>query len=183
MDVGTLHGSLFFLLKNFVNSRRPGLWPAILKKVGLGEKEYNVHEVYPVSEFNGILREAARFAGQDVPGFTEEFGKELVPSLLSIYAKYVDPKWKTFDLLLYTEMIMHKAVRKEENKASPPVLNVSRVHDKLLIIDYYSKRKMGSLAVGIIKGIAGHYNEDDRVKVHSMTEPDEERVQIRVEFV
>ncbi len=182
MDPITIHGSLFYLLKEFINRKRPGLWLSILEKVELKGREYNPHEVYPVEEFDRILAEAARFSGKRVVDFTEEFGADLVPSLLSIYGKFVDPKWRTFELLMYTEMIMHKAVRKEENKAAPPVLNVSRVHDKLLVIDYYSKRKLGSLAVGIIRGIAKFYKEEDKVKVIPQSEPGDERVQIRVEF-
>ena len=60
---------------------------------------------------------------------------------------------------------MHKAVRKEENKANPPTLHISRVSDKLLIIDYYSKRRMASLAIGIIKGIAKFYNESEKRQI------------------
>lgn len=77
---------------------------------------------------------------------------------------------------------MHRAVRKEENKASPPTLNVSRVNDKLLIIDYYSKRRMASLAIGMIKGIAKFYNESEKLQITLNAESDDERVQIRVEF-
>ncbi len=81
-----------------------------------------------------------------------------------------------------TELVMHKAVRKEENKANPPVLNVSRVHDNLLIIDYYSKRRLACLAIGIIRGIIKFYNETDKVTVIPNTNPADERVQIRIEF-
>ncbi len=50
------------------------------------------------------------------------------------------------------------------------------------MIDYFSKRKMGALAVGIIKGIATYYNEQDKIEIKSMSDPEDERVQIRVEF-
>jgi hypothetical protein len=73
-------------------------------------------------------------------------------------------------------------VRKQENQADPPVLLVTRVHDKLLTIDYYSKRRMASLAIGIINGIAKYYNEADKVKVICQSDPNDERVQLRIEF-
>jgi hypothetical protein len=85
-------------------------------------------------------------------------------------------------MLENTELVMHKAVRMEENQAAPPFLNVSRVHDNLIIIDYYSKRKLASLAIGIIKGIAKFYDETEKVHVVPMTNPNDERVQIRIEF-
>ena len=42
---------------------------------------------------------------------------------------------------------------------------------------------MASLAVGIIKGIAKYYNESSKVKIVPTTNPNDERVQIRVEFL
>ncbi len=115
--------------------------------------------------------------------YQEQFGEYLVPDLFKLYADFLRPEWKTFDVLLYTETIMHGAVRKLNSAASPPVLNVTKVNNKLLIIDYYSKRRMGALAIGIIKGIAKYFNESDLVFITSTTDPDAERVQIRVEFV
>jgi hypothetical protein len=76
---------------------------------------------------------------------------------------------------------MHGAVRRE-GSATPPVLNVNRVNEKLLYIDYYSKRKMGSLAIGIIKGIAKYFNEAERIQITSMSNPNDERVQLKVIF-
>ena len=74
------------------------------------------------------------------------------------------------------------AVRTEQSIANPPVINVRRIHDKLLVIDYYSKRKMASLAVGIIRGIAAFYSESEKVVVIPTTDQGDENVQIRVEF-
>lgn len=76
---------------------------------------------------------------------------------------------------------MHGAVRKGST-ATPPALNVTQVSDHLLFIDYYTKRKMGGLAIGIIKGIAKYFNESKQVHVLSMTNPNEEWVQLKVEF-
>ena len=78
---------------------------------------------------------------------------------------------------------MHGAVRRLNSTANPPILNVSQVNDKLLIVDYHSRRKMASLAIGIIRGIAEYYGESQSVKIISMTDPDDERVQIRLEFL
>lgn len=42
---------------------------------------------------------------------------------------------------------------------------------------------MGGVAVGIIKGIARHYEERDKVEVTLLTPVGEERVQIKVDFL
>ena len=177
------HGSLFFLLKRFIEKQfGESKWKEINERTGTSNRSYDPHENYPASELDALIFEAARSENKSVFELKEKFGESMVPDLLELYKKYVDPSWKTFELLEYTEHVMHKAVRKEESKASPPVLNVSRVHDKLLIIDYYSARRMASLAVGIIKGIAKHYNESEKIKVIPASDPNDERVQIRIEF-
>lgn len=113
----------------------------------------------------------------------EQFGEFLVPDLLLVYKKYVNPTWRTYDMLLHTESAMHGAVKTQDNRTSPPILNVTKQGSKCLIVDYHSKRRMSGVAVGIIKGIANYYNEGDIVEVTRLTPADEERVQIRVDFL
>ena len=177
------HGSMFFLLEKFLKKELGAeAWKEIYERAGSSNKTYNPHENYSSSEMDALIYEASQITHQSVYELKEKFGESMVPDLMELYKKYVNPSWKTFEVLEYTEHVMHKAVRREESKASPPVLNVSRVHDKLLIIDYNSERRMGSLAIGIIKGIARFYNESEKVKVIPASDPNDERVQIRVEF-
>ena len=42
---------------------------------------------------------------------------------------------------------------------------------------------MAGVAVGIIRGIAKHYDESDRVQVTRLSDAEAERVQIRVDFL
>ena len=85
-------------------------------------------------------------------------------------------------MLLHAEQKMHGAVRSQDNRTNPPRLSVNKVSPKLLIIDYHSKRRMASVGIGIVKGIASYFNEADQVKVTPTTSPEAERVQLRVEF-
>jgi hypothetical protein len=60
------------------------------------------------------------------------------------------------------------------------------VPDLLLIYHKYINptwRRMTGVAVGIIRGIAQYYHESDVVEVTRLTAVDEERVQIRVDFL
>jgi hypothetical protein len=177
-----IHGSMFFLLSEFiVNNYGNTTWTELTKKAG-AVLPYDLHKNYPASEMFLIIRAGADHAKLTENTITEKFGEYLVPGLLTLYRSHIRPEWKTFEMLLNTELVMHKAVRKQENEANPPVLSVSRVHDKLLVIDYYSKRKMASLAIGIIKGIAKFYNESDQIEVVPMSDQNDERVQLRIEF-
>jgi hypothetical protein len=113
----------------------------------------------------------------------EQFGSYLVNDLFALYKDYIRPEWRTFEIILHTESVMHGAVRKLNSTANPPILNVFQVNEKLLIIDYFSKRKMASLAIGIIRGISEYYGEADKIKITPMTNSDDERVQIRLDFL
>lgn len=113
----------------------------------------------------------------------EEFGTFLVPDLLLIFKKYVNPAWDVFDMIQNTEAFMHGAVRQQDARTNPPRLFVTKVSKSLLVIDYHSKRRMASIALGIIKGIVTHFNEATAYKVWPVTDLDAERVQLRVERI
>lgn len=178
-----MHGSIFILLQKFIESNYShDFWVQRKKEAGIPYTEFTMEKTYPTNEIFKLLQAISLSTGDSHHKLQEKFGEHLVPDLLSMYWKYVDPNWKTYDLLRHTESIMHKAVRMESKNANPPVLNVSSVSGKLIIIDYYSKRCMASLAIGIIKGIAKYYKEKNEVLVKTTTGLDDERVQIRVEF-
>lgn len=179
-----INGSMFVLLKRFVESSYDSeTWIKLNKAADNEHNHYSPDENYPVTEMQAIILKASELTGLSGNELKEAFGIFLVPNLLSIYHKYVNPSWKTFEMLENTEKIMHQAVRKENQAANPPALYVSKVSDTLLIIDYHSKRRMAPLAVGIIKGIAKHYNESENIEVNPVTNPNDERVQIRVNYI
>ena len=178
-----LHGSMFFLFKKFVVETQPeSTWEHTLELAGLKGVSFEPHVNYPASQLSDLISVIAKNSGQTAEQIKEAYGEHLVPDLLRHYGQYIKPEWRTYEMLINTELVMHRAVRKEESKANPPVLNIARVHDKLIVIDYYSERKMASLAIGIIKGIAKYYKESDKVRVVTMSEPNDERVQLRVDF-
>jgi hypothetical protein len=179
----TVHGSIFFLLKKFVDEVMPaGSWEELLKKAGLNETSFELTHAYPLEAIGAIVKAASETTGLPVETLKEKFGEHLVPHLFHMYKHYLAPEWKTYEVLVNTETVMHGAVRKLNSTAHPPILNVTKVGNELLMVDYYSKRKMGSLAVGIIKGIAKYYKEEQQVTVEPTTDPDSERVQIKVHF-
>ena len=71
----------------------------------------------------------------------------------------IDPSWRTAEMLLNTEDIIHKVVRMKNPGAAPPQLKFRRIGDNELLFYYNSPRQMSSVARGIMKGIADHYGE------------------------
>ncbi len=179
-----VHGSIFFLLKKFVDNNFPeNTWDLLNKKAGTNTINFSVTENYSLTAMNDLVSNASAMTGIPENELMEKFGQYLVTDLFALYGEYIRPEWRTFDIILNTEPVMHGAVRKLNSTANPPILNVTKVNDKLLIIDYHSRRKMGSLAIGIIKGIARYYEESDSIIITPMSNPDDERVQIRLDFL
>ncbi len=180
----TVHGSIFFLLKKYIDhSFGLGAWDDILDRSKTAHDNFDITKAYPLEEIGAIISTVSEMTGKSANDLKEAFGEYLVPDLFNLYKSYLKPDWRTLDVIEHTEKVMHGAVRKLNSAADPPILNVSRVNEKKLIVDYFSRRKMGSLALGIIKGIARYYNEQNDIKLSLTTDPDEERVQIVIEKV
>lgn len=179
-----MHGSIFVLLKRFVESRYDySTWINLAEQAGIGHVAYQMQQMYPTKEIFALLQAASRQTGTSIYELMEQFGEFIVPDLLLIYKKYLQPEWRTYDLLLNTEQAMHGAVRRQESQANPPMLLVTKKGTRQLIVDYHSKRRMAGVAIGIIKGIATYFEESERVRVTCLTGQQEERVQIQVEFL
>jgi hypothetical protein len=180
----SMHGSIFVLLKRFVESRYDfSTWIHLAEQAGITHAAYQMQEMYPTREIFALLQAASHRTGISSYELMEQFGEFIVPDLLLIYKKYLQPEWRTYDLLLHTEHAMHGAVRRENERANPPMLLVTKKGTRQLVVDYHSKRRMAGVAIGIIKGIAAYFEEKERVRVTCLTGQQEERVQILVEFL
>lgn len=178
-----IHGSIFYLLRKFLMiTYSENLWKNLLKETTIRDMDIEMTKSYDLEDIMTIINAASIQTHLSTTELEEKFGEYMVPDLFKLYASYLDPTWKTREVLLQTEKVMHGAVRNLNSTAHPPILNVSQVNEHLLIIDYHSKRKLGSLAVGIIKGIANYYHEREKITVIPTTDANAERVQIRVEF-
>lgn len=178
-----MHGSIFVLLKRFViSSYDYSTWVGLLEKIGIPQTSYKMQDMYPTDDLFAIVGQASEDFGTTPYEFMERYGEFIVPDLLLIYKKYLNPKWRTYEMILNTEEAMHGAVKKEDSRTSPPKLLVTREGENRLFINYYSKRRMAGVAVGIIRGVAKYYDEEDKVTVTRLSEPHAESVQILVDF-
>lgn len=182
--VDKMHGSIFVLLKRFVESKYDySTWLKLLEASGISRDSYLINEMYPTREIYAIVNSASQMTGFSPYELMEAYGEFLVPDLLLMYNKYIQPEWTTYDMLVHTECTFHGAVKQQDGRTHPPVLTITPEGEKTLIITYFSKRRMAGVAVGIIKGIANYYQEADTVQVTRLTPADEEEVEIRVDFL
>ena len=176
-----MHGTIFSLLKRYVQTQYDhSTWLKLVEAAGLTSADFSHKEVYPDEHLYAIVGQAAEATGIPASELHEKFGEYLVPDLMYMYQKYLKPEWRTLEMLEHTEHTMHYQVRKEHPENSPPVLQVQRLNDQEVLINYVSPRRMGGLAVGIVRGLATYFDEADRIDVHPTTSEDGQRVQIHV---
>ncbi len=159
-----MHGIIFGELKKYVDTKMGGdAWNRLLSDAGLGTKMYMPIKEYPDEEAVAIISAAAKILKRDVSRIQKDFGEFIAPDLLKLYHRMVKPEWKTLDLIENTEDTIHRVVRLRNPGAKPPELKTQRKGPDHVVITYASSRKMCGVAIGIVKGIARHYNEKIRV--------------------
>ncbi|TGE28922.1 heme NO-binding domain-containing protein [Hymenobacter metallicola] len=176
-----MHGSIFNLLKRFVQTQYDhSTWLRLVELSGLHSADFAMDEVYPDAHIYALVGQAAEMTGIPAEQLQEKFGEFLVPDLMLVYKRYVQPGWGTLDMIEHTEDAMHGAVRRDAPGTRPPILHVTRVAEKELKVEYESERRMGALAVGIIRGLAAYFDETDEIEVTPLSNEHEEKVVIRV---
>jgi hypothetical protein len=177
-----MHGTVFSLLKRYVQTQYDhSTWVRLVEAAGLTAENFHHKEVYPDEHMYALMGKAAEMTGISVDELHEKFGEYLVPDLMYMYKKLVRPGWTTLDMIEHTENTMHRQVRKEHAENAPPVLHVVRHSLDELEVTYVSRRRMGALAVGIVRGLATYFDEADRIVVQPETDENGERVRIRVQ--
>lgn len=145
-------------------------WQGVLAEAGCGEKVYLATGVYPDDEIISLIRAVAKRTLSSIEKVLEGFGEFIAPDLIGMYKMLIDPEWRTLELLLNTENVMHRVVRLKNPGAEPPRLKFTQTGPNKLKLFYNSPRKMSALAKGIIKGVAAHYRE--KVSMWDKKNPD-----------
>lgn len=161
-----MHGIIHFELKKFVEQHYGGheTWEALLSGAGLADNVYLPSAAYPDEHIGKILVEASKVTGKSIDTLQREFGEFLVPDLVRTYGAYIRKEWNLLDFLENIEEAIHGTVRRNNPGAAPPVLKISRVSTKEVIIEYGSARKMFGVLHGILNGVIKHYQEKVHVK-------------------
>ncbi len=155
-----MHGLIHTELANFIKRQRgERFWQKVTERAGLADHLYLQVGSYPDEELQGLVAAAAQLMGKSEDELLEGFGFYLVPQLIKKYQSYIDPQWKTLELLLNTEQTIHRVVRLKDKSAAPPRLNFSQTGESSLLLKYDSPRKMQAVARGMIKGVADWYGE------------------------
>jgi hypothetical protein len=99
-----------------------------------------------------------------LPALLEVFGEYLFNSLHKAYGKMFSEVKTALDLLYTIEMHIHVQVKKLYPDAILPSFKILEKTDKRIVMEYSSERKMGDLAVGLIRGCLKHFGEEATIK-------------------
>ena len=156
-----MHGLIFFYMQKFADSLSAGAGSAVESSATLVREpgRYLPSGVYPDAEAMGILEGLAAGLSRPLPSVLAEFGEFLAPGLVKVAGPWIDPSWRTLDLIQNTESLIHSMVRSAQPGAEPPVLETVRVSVDELQLVYSSRRRLCVLAAGLMHGMARHYGE------------------------
>jgi hypothetical protein len=162
-----LHGIIHAELKKYIEERHGAdAWKACLETAGLGQKMFLPITTYPDAEAVAIVTAASKLTNISAEDILEDFGEFIAPDLLSMYRPLVEPHWRTIELLLHTEDVIHRVVRINNPGAQPPRLQFEQLGPDELKFYYNSPRRMAAVAKGIIKGVATHYRQSVLIREH-----------------
>jgi hypothetical protein len=176
-----MHGFIFIEFDKFVleHVSYPE-WQQALKSHGVDYINFSPTEIYPDEEMVELLHLAAEITKKPPEKLLELFGAFLAPDLIKVYRAYIDPAWKTLEVLENAESTIHVAVRKSTSGATPPILIVNRLSPRDVIIEYVSSRNMPELGVGIIKGLGSYFNENLEIKLEKFPEEGRSTITVRL---
>jgi predicted hydrocarbon binding protein len=155
-----LNGILHIEFERFVKARLGGRgWPEVLRAARVEARLYVPRTDYPDAELLALLAALSAKTGESAAAIQEAFGEFIVPDLMALARSFVDPTWKTIDLIANTEATIHEVLRRAGTNTSPPLLKCEKTSPREVVVAYASTRKMCAFARGIANGVAKHYGE------------------------
>jgi hypothetical protein len=166
-----LHGIIHAELRKYVEARYGAdAWKACVETAGLSHKMFLPISTYPDADAVAIVTAASKLTDVPAERILEDFGEFIAPDLISMYQSLIEPHWKTTELLLHTEEVIHRVVRINNPGAQPPKLRFEQLGPNELKLHYNSPRRMAAVAKGIISGVAKHYGQT--VLIREQKKPD-----------
>ena len=105
-----------------------------------------------------------------LPVLLETFGEYLFSSLHRAYGGLFSHVTSGLELLNSIEEHIHVQVKKLYPDAELPTFNVLEKSSDKIVMEYYSERKMGDLAVGLMRGCMKHFNEEATIEKDMISE-------------
>lgn len=160
-----MHGSFFVFLQKFIlKEMGSGSWAEILKIAGYPQSEiFLTLDKRSVKDFLTLINAVGQVSPLDKLDFFKKFGVFIGLTFMNHYSDFFNPIWKTLDVIENKNSQIHQFLKFDESSATPAHLKIKRLGQKKLHISYSSPRKMCTLGVGMIQGVAAHFKENVKI--------------------
>jgi hypothetical protein len=155
-----VHGLIFFYIQKYAEAVAGAGRPPARSTLSATSTKYLPTGVYPDEDAVDLIRAVAESSAAPLETVLERFGEFLAPHLVKVAGSLVEPEWRTLDLVEHTEAVIHAMVRTSRPGAAPPVIECVRAAPDELHVVYASRRRLCRLAVGLLRGVAGHFGEE-----------------------
>lgn len=125
---------------------------------------------YPSGEMVSLVQQLHEKSGLELSVLYEVFGEYLFNSLIKAYGHMFVDMTDSFQMLKAIDHNIHVQVRKLYPDAELPKFEVTELNAKQLKMIYTSERKMGDLAIGLIRGCLAYFKETAEITKKSLTE-------------
>lgn len=124
---------------------------------------------YPFEELASLLGSLAGVSGLDAEELVSAFAGHLAKTFATKFPQFFENK-SFIEFLESVDSHVHVEVRKLYSDANPPEFRTRRLNDSSIEMEYRSHRPLAGLAEGLIRAVAGAFNQpieltrDDRKK-------------------
>jgi hypothetical protein len=154
-----MKGIIFNLLEEVVSEKYgEDVWDDLLARAQV-EGAFTSLGSYPDEHFIALVDSAAATLHLTPNEVIRWFGTEAIPRLARKYPGFFNKHQATRPFLITVNGIIHPEVRKLYPGADTPDFEIDGTSPDVLVMGYYSKRRLCALAEGFITGAAGHYGE------------------------
>ena len=135
---------------------------------------------YDFQEMVQLVTSLSEKVQAPVPKLLHTFGCHLFKSFKKGYPAFLEAASDAFDFLESIEKYIHVEVRKLYPDAELPTFKTHRPNEQTLEMLYFSERRMGDFALGLIESSLKYYDEQANVTMTPLNESKSE-VQFTIE--
>ncbi len=156
-----MHGTIYCVTQKFVEANYGNqTWLDLLEQADCPVTRFSPVQIYPDEYIGAIVGVACKALSVEPAALLRELGKFAAGELINFAQSLLHPSWKTFEVIMNVETLIHTTIKHQNSKAQPANIQSFRVGENEIEVVYTSRRGLCALAHGILEGIAEYYDED-----------------------
>lgn len=114
---------------------------------------------YPHGDMIAMIGKLSEMVDLEAGDLVRAFGRYLFRSFTKTNGEFFEGVTDAFAFLYGIETVIHTEVRKLHDDAELPQFECERIGDKVLVMEYQSKRPFSDLAEGLIRECLVHFGD------------------------